>query len=159
MSTLDTFVDKHGIGNVDFVKLDTQGSKYGIINGGEKTISSSVLGAELEVHFNQLYEGQGIFHQVDSAMRSHNFYLVDLRYVRLGRRFDWPWGDVSSNEEYVDGETIEGNALYILNPDKNELDRETVLKLTVLYLLHGNAILINNITVRKGEVQNTHLNK
>lgn len=145
VSTLDTFVDEHGIEDIDFVKSDTQGSEYGIINGGEKTISSSVLGAELEVHFNQLYEGQGIFHQVDSAMRSHDFYLVDLRYVRLGRRFDWPWGDVSSNEEYVDGETIEGDALYILNPDKNELDRKTVLKLTVLCLLYGKISHIDHL--------------
>lgn len=84
--TLDNICQKFRI-KPDFIKLDTQGTEFGILQGGIKTIPT-VFGFEIEVEFLPLYEKQKLFADVDSFMRSHGFILMDLgnQLYMKGRR-------------------------------------------------------------------------
>jgi FkbM family methyltransferase len=75
--TLDNWADTNGIGHVDFLKLDTQGSELDILLGSPKTLSKTSL-VEIEVEFSPIYEGQPLFADVDTFMRAHGFVLWNL---------------------------------------------------------------------------------
>jgi len=74
---LDYIVRDHDVDRVDFIKLDTQGSELSILKGSTAALASAV-GVEVEVEFLPLYEGQPLFGDVDSFLRSHGFELFDL---------------------------------------------------------------------------------
>jgi FkbM family methyltransferase len=77
--TMDHVLHTGGIGDVDFVKVDTQGSELFILQGGEKTLRRSVVGVEVEVEFAPVYKNQPLFADVDAYLRSLGFSLFDLR--------------------------------------------------------------------------------
>ena len=43
VDTLDTQIREHGVDDVDFIKIDTQGSEIDILKGGKKTSWKSVV--------------------------------------------------------------------------------------------------------------------
>lgn len=77
--TLDNVLGAHGITDVDFIKADTQGSELYVLEGAARALASAVLGVEVEVEFAPLYKGQPLFADVDAYLRSHGFFLFDLR--------------------------------------------------------------------------------
>ncbi len=79
VDTLDHVLLEGGIQDVDFVKADTQGSELFVLQGGDQTLVSSVVGVEVEVEFAQIYKGQPLFADVDAYMRQLGFALFDLR--------------------------------------------------------------------------------
>ena len=90
VDTLDNQLQENGIDDVDFVKLDTQGSELGILEGGIQALDSA-FGLEIEVEFAEMYEGQPLFSDVDVFMRQQGFHLFDLKHCYWkrsgGRRF------------------------------------------------------------------------
>jgi hypothetical protein len=78
VEALDTALAGGGVADVDFVKLDTQGSELPILRGATGTLAT--IGAmKVEVEFVPLYEGQPLFSDVDAFMRGAGFQLVDLQ--------------------------------------------------------------------------------
>lgn len=75
--TLDEWGRSEGIENIDYIKLDTQGSELEILQGGEKLISSARC-IDIEVEFNPIYEHQSLFGETDSYLRSQGFVLWRL---------------------------------------------------------------------------------
>src|SRR4030042_41408 len=57
----DSFAHESNIGQVDFIKLDTEGSELDILKGTTNTLKKSVLGLSIEVEFGQYHKGQPIF--------------------------------------------------------------------------------------------------
>jgi FkbM family methyltransferase len=96
--TLDNQLHKNQIQDVDFIKVDTQGSELYILQGGEKTISNSVFGIEVEVEFASMYQGQPLFADVDNYLRSIGYQLFDLRpcYWKrsIGKDYGGPKGQI-----------------------------------------------------------------
>jgi FkbM family methyltransferase len=76
--TLDNVLQAASITDVDFVKVDTQGSELFVLEGGRRTLEH-VVGAEVEVEFAPIYKGQPLFADVDRYMRDAGFALFDLR--------------------------------------------------------------------------------
>jgi FkbM family methyltransferase len=78
VKTLDSIVeiDKINIQLPDFLSIDTQGSEYELLLGGEKTLKSSVLGLILEVEFQPLYTGQKLFGDICKLLADNNFEFV-----------------------------------------------------------------------------------
>jgi len=74
--TLDDALAGHGV-VADYLKIDTQGSELEILQGGLKSLATSVC-VELEVEFVELYSGQPLFADVDTFMRQNGFFLCDL---------------------------------------------------------------------------------
>jgi FkbM family methyltransferase len=67
-----TRLDDAGVAAVDYLKLDIQGAEIDAISGGPKTIAEALV-IHTEVEFIPMYKGQGLFGDVDVALRRHGF--------------------------------------------------------------------------------------
>ena len=68
---------KNGIQEVDFIKIDTQGSELSILKGSTDSLKNAI-GLEIEVEFVDIYENQPLFNEVDSFVRKMDFELLQL---------------------------------------------------------------------------------
>lgn len=140
VETLDRQLEDLGIGFVDFLKLDTQGSELAILEGAAETLRRSVLGLEVEVNFAPRYERQGFFADVDTLLRGHGFTLFDLE-LRYGKRRE---GIFLGGRK---GQLTHANALYLrdltslrrLSGEASARDERLarVLKAASIALLYG----------------------
>ncbi|HET6443427.1 MAG TPA: FkbM family methyltransferase [candidate division Zixibacteria bacterium] len=78
VSTLDNQLSERKITDLDFIKLDTQGSELAILKGAAESLSGSVFGLAVEVEFVPIYQEQPLFSDVDSFIRGFGFQLFDL---------------------------------------------------------------------------------
>jgi len=72
--TLDGWCAENAFENVDFIKLDTQGSELDILRGAQQTLESVSI-VQTEVEFNPMYEGQPLFGDIDRFLRDRGFVL------------------------------------------------------------------------------------
>jgi FkbM family methyltransferase len=87
LQTLDGWCAAEGLGYVDVLKVDTQGSELDVLKGAAG-ILPTVSWIEVEVEFNPIYEGQPLFGDVDRFLRGHGFVLWrldDLMHYTDGR--------------------------------------------------------------------------
>lgn len=80
LTTLDAWTAGAGVGSVDVIKLDTQGSELDILRGAEQTLGS-VRALEIEVELNPIYQGQPLFGDVDRFLRERGFVLWRLGHL------------------------------------------------------------------------------
>jgi len=103
--TLDNQFHQHKIEDVDFMKLDTQGSELFILEGAKGTLGN-VFGLEIEVEFAELYQNQPLFSDIDIFVKESGFQLFDLQpcYWKrtTGKKYGKPQGQI-----------IFANALYL----------------------------------------------
>jgi hypothetical protein len=77
---------KEEIGDIDFIKLDTQGTELDILMGANKSLSSC-LALEVEVEFLELYHEQPLFGDVCKFLSKQGFEFYDfLTEYRYGRK-------------------------------------------------------------------------
>lgn len=107
---LDNQLKEIGIDDVDFIKLDTQGSELHILRGSGDVLTDSVFGLEIEVEFLPLYEGQPLFSDIDEYARGLGFYLFDLNPAYWKREKGFNCGGPK-------GQLIFADALYFRNPE------------------------------------------
>jgi FkbM family methyltransferase len=77
LDTLDGWCEREKVGYVDALKLDTQGSELGVLQGTERVLPT-VQVLEIEVEFNPIYQGQPLFGDVDAHLRARGFSLWRL---------------------------------------------------------------------------------
>lgn len=82
---LDEFLKEKNVSDIDFVKLDTQGSELNILQGAPFILAQSVFGLEIEVYFSELYKNAPLFSEIDLYVRKFGFDLIDLRTVSWKR--------------------------------------------------------------------------
>jgi len=78
VNTLDWLVDNKIIPPIDFLSIDAQGAELEIIIGASKMVTNSILGIVCEVEFNELYEGQPLFCDIQNHLRDNNFCLCQI---------------------------------------------------------------------------------
>jgi FkbM family methyltransferase len=57
----------------EFIKLDTQGTEYEILEGARKTLNERTVAIVCEVAFAELYKGQKLFSDVECMLREQGF--------------------------------------------------------------------------------------
>ena len=108
--SLDHLSEKHNVLQVDFIKLDTQGSELAILKGGAKSLQQC-CGVQIEVSFHELYQGQPLFSDVDSYIRKK----MDLELYDLRKTY-WKYKtEIKANNPK--GKLIFGDALYLRRLD------------------------------------------
>lgn len=107
--SLDEFLHEEKLLDVDFVKLDTQGSELNILQGATTILEQSVFGLEIEVCFNELYQSAPLFSDIDLFVRQFGFDLIDLRTVSWKRT-------VGANVGNSKGQLVFADALYFKQP-------------------------------------------
>ena len=75
--TLTSALTRIGI-SPDILKIDTQGTELEILEGARGAVETDLVCIEVEVMFEQLYEKQPLFGDVDSLLRRSGFYLHEL---------------------------------------------------------------------------------
>lgn len=133
--TLDKVLEEADIHDVDFLKIDTQGSELYILEGATKTIKKSVFGIEVEVEFTHLYKNQPLFSDVDNFLRKFDFELFDLRIVRFKRTIGKDIGGMKGQIHYADALYLRNNK-YISNID-DKLLKTKVLKSIAICIIYG----------------------
>lgn len=74
VEALDIWAAGEGVGRIDFLKIDTQGSGLAVLEGAEAALEATAV-VEVEVEFNPIYLGQPLFSEVDTFLREHGFVL------------------------------------------------------------------------------------
>jgi FkbM family methyltransferase len=73
------------ISDIDFIKIDVQGSELVVFENASRVLSSAVL-IQTEVEFVELYKGQPMFADVDTFLRDNGFQFHTLNGF-TGRAF------------------------------------------------------------------------
>ena len=130
--SLNNFLSREGISNVDFLELDTQGTELDILKGADRFLGTSVAGLKIEVEFSPIYEGQPLFASVDEYLRGFGFMLFDLSRSRY-RRAAMPRDLVTR------GQLLWGDAVYLRDYHwfTGSGAKERVLKLCIVAGLLG----------------------
>lgn len=63
---------------LDYIKIDTQGSELDILKGATNSLSNDIFAVEVEVEFNELYQNQPFFADVDIFLRDCGYILMDI---------------------------------------------------------------------------------
>lgn len=89
MTTLDDLVVKQKLKNIDFIKIDTQGSELSILKGAKKTLST-VEFVLLETQNLEYNKNAPFAEDVIIAMKSYGMRLYDIletHYLGTGQLF------------------------------------------------------------------------
>lgn len=146
-SSIDAFFSDHPEESVDFIKVDTDGSDYEVLNGATKVIEErKVLGFFVECQFHGItHPHSNLFANIDRFMRERGFSLFDMEFYRYTRgvlpgRFVWSIG-----AQTREGQVIWGDALYLRDaaaPGYEQrwaaaLSPPKLLKLACLFEIYG----------------------
>lgn len=77
--SLSQALGERDLADIDFIKLDTQGSELDIMRGGEDILRDHATGLEVEAEFLELYQGQPLFGDIHAYLSGLGFRLVDIR--------------------------------------------------------------------------------
>jgi FkbM family methyltransferase len=78
-TTLDDFITKKNISQIDILKLDTQGSEYLVIEGAKECIKKGKIKLiYMEIILMPTYVGQKHFDEILFLLRTNNFKLFDI---------------------------------------------------------------------------------
>ncbi len=108
--SIDSFCKKNSL-SLDFLKLDTEGSEFQILQGAKKQLQENILGVRSEVSFDYIFEGMPLFSAVHDFMLSQDFYLLNLDYDGRG---DYQNDCVKANGKY--GVLTSSDAVWMKRP-------------------------------------------
>ena len=134
---LDDQLRTSGVRDVDFIKVDTQGSELFVLEGAAETLDS-VIGVEAEVEFTPIYKGQPLFADVDDFLRGKGFQLFGLRpcYWKrsAGRELGGPYGQIIwADALYLKSLPALGAALATLDADARRSKALKAISIAGLY--------------------------
>lgn len=131
--TLNNQLRQNDITEIDFIKIDAQGSELSILKGSLDYLDK-VIGLELEVEFAPLYENQPLFNDVDSLVRKNNFELFDIKRSYWKRKEGMHYGERK-------GQLVFADALYFKSPEHivamNNIAPEKIIRSICIYLVYG----------------------
>ena len=82
---LDEAAARYGFSDAAFLKLDTQGTEFDILESGSRLVGGPLLGIHVEVSFHRFYRGQHLFADVDAYLRTRGYELFFLNRTLLRR--------------------------------------------------------------------------
>ena len=130
--SLNNLLEKERVTEVDFIKIDTQGSELELLQGASNFLDG-IIGLEVEVEFIKIYQDQPLFPEVDRFIESHGFSLIDMK-----RTF---WKRKNADDGSNKGQLVYADALYLKEPEQvmksANLSKEKIIKSINLYLVYG----------------------
>ena len=147
MIELDRFFLRDHPADVDFIKVDTDGSDYQVLRGARELLAKGqVLGVAVECQFHGLvHDESNTFRNIDRLLTGLGFCLFDLelyRYSRAALPKPFVYRLPAQTEG---GQVLAGDALYLRDAGRNDyettwsttLPMQKVLKLACLFEIFG----------------------
>ena len=115
---LDSFIHTESLPDIDFIKLDAEGSELDVLRGASETLQTSVIGLSIEISFLETREKAPTFHMIDKFLTDFGFRLYDLDTFRYARKAlpEPRWADERIGQPTRRGQVISGQALYLRDP-------------------------------------------
>lgn len=121
--------DIAGIGRVDYLKIDVQGSELVIISNGKKALSDAVL-VQTEVRFLPLYDGEPSFGDLDRELRAQGFQFHDFDFLKRASLRSESHGRLRPR---TNRQVVDGDAFYIRDLTKvAEMSDAQLFRLAIL---------------------------
>ena len=130
---LDSVINKNSF-NADFLKIDTQGSEYEILEGSKETLAGGLFGVLLETWSYPFHKDQKLSYDVMKIMDENGYFLADLNKGGYYRR-----KTVSNNTLFL-GQIGQLDLLYFETIEKftsNQKSNEEIIKAACLADLYG----------------------
>lgn len=131
--SLDNQLDKCGILDIDFIKVDAEGYELSILKGAND-ILNNVVGLESEVSFASIRENQPLFHDVNKYVTQLGFQLLDIKGYYWRRRDTNFYGNIK-------GQIVVGDAIYFRSPesicDRPGIDERKIVASFLLFIAYG----------------------
>ena len=108
--SIDSFCKINDL-SLDFLKLDTEGNEFQILQGAKKQLKENILGVRCEVAFDYIFEGMPLFSTIHDFMLSEDYYLLNLDYEGRG---DYQSNSVNIKERY--GILTHSDAVWMKRP-------------------------------------------
>ena len=107
-------LSQRGITSVDFLKIDTDGNDFGILNSfDDHMVGLGILGARLEVtFFGSEDDTNRTFHNTDRFMKAHGFELFDLSLRRYSVAALPARYELDIPAQTLTGRILQGDAIY-----------------------------------------------
>ena len=93
VNTLDNFVKKNNINNIDLLKIDVQGFEKKILLGA-KQILNNVKCIELEIIFTNYYDEKSSFKKIEDVLAKYNFTLYNISSPNYNANKNIQWLNV-----------------------------------------------------------------
>jgi len=149
ITSLDMVYSKEAMALPDFLKIDTQGSELGILQGAKTVLKSACL-VEAEVEFVEIYEGQPLFHDVARFMAQNGFELLYLNRV-FGLR-----NQVYTKKKQSRGQIVWGDALFGRREDRlGALSTNQLIKYVLLLINYGHLDFAFHLTRMHPKINET----
>ena len=91
--SLNNLLKKEKVYDIDFIKIDTQGSELDILKGASDHFQN-LIGMEVEVEFIELYHDQPLFNEVNSFIESKGLFDNEDRRKHIAIREQHPELDI-----------------------------------------------------------------
>ncbi|MDH3288402.1 MAG: FkbM family methyltransferase [Betaproteobacteria bacterium] len=145
--SLDRFCRQQAVGNIDFVKIDTDGHDYEVLLGAEEALRNGpTLGLFVECQLHGVtHLHSNVFANIDRFLRDLGFSLFDLEIYRYTRAALPGHFVYTIPAQTVEGQVLWGDALYfrdIAAPGYSnrwalDLSPAKLLKLACLFEIYG----------------------
>ncbi len=135
--SLDKFTADNDVNSVDFIKVDTDGEDFAVLEGSIDTLRrTSVLGLSIEVQFHgDVGDKANVFSNIDRFVRNQGFTLFDLEVYRYTRAALPGQFAYSCFGPTVDGQAQYGDAVYFRDLADPEYSRKFEFELTPAKIL------------------------
>jgi FkbM family methyltransferase len=134
------FLEQQGVGSVDFVKVDTDGSDLEVLLSAEKSIESrQILGFMVECPFQGSdHETSNTFHNIDRLMKRHGFKVYSMTVNKYSRTalpapFVYSFPAQTAWGQALWGDVVFLRDLYVPPPPAAKFSVEKLIKLACLY--------------------------
>jgi FkbM family methyltransferase len=93
-TTLDAYAASKGITEIDFIKIDTQGNSYEVLEGLQELLKKkSVKWIYAEAEFIEIYRNEKRFSEIELFMRRHDYQLMKLYNMNYTQSGCLAWAD------------------------------------------------------------------
>jgi hypothetical protein len=142
--SLPDLLEQRQLTNVDFLKIDTDGNDFAILNSFDTAFDRfGILGALLEVNFcGSDNDTDRTFHNTDRFMKSQGFELFDLSVRRYSAAALPAQYELDLPAQTTGGRILQGDALYVRDwaaPDwvrmAERASDDKILKLAAIFAL------------------------
>ena len=121
--------DIEDLGDVDFIKIDVQGSELNVFRGAEKALERATL-IQTEVEFVEMYEDQPVFSDIDIILRAAGYQFHT--FLGFGTRCFKPML-INNNPNRGIRQYLWADAIYVKNfLDLSGIEEDKLLKLALM---------------------------